>query len=299
MNTEATFEAVKAAMEALEAEGKSVSLDAIKEITGGNKGTISRAREAVRAWRAAQSAVQAAPGAQDDDHVAEGVAKIVRPVAAHLSGIAPAIAEAVQKELDGQRAASALAMEAILSDHKQVLDSQKRMLEVQVAAAAENAVELEKCESDRADLEARVVTLAAEVKMLQTANVELGTEKYAAIDQAVTLATKLTETQSQLADLQKSSNSATGQLIEYRLKCESGILALQISENALKEKADYCSELESRLEASRLRQARIEEYANGVTEGCKALQAATEGRLDRLIQTAESGWATQGGSFNP
>lgn len=299
MNTEATFEAVKAAMEALEAEGKSVSLDAIKEITGGNKGTISRAREAVRAWRAAQSAVQAAPGAQDDDHVAEGVAKIVRPVAAHLSGIAPAIAEAVQKELDGQRAANALAMEAILSDYKQVLDSQKRMLEVQVAAAAENAVELEKCESDRADLEARVVTLAAEVKMLQTANVELGTEKYAAIDQAVTLATRLTGTQSQLADLQKSSNSTTGELIEYRLKCESGILALQISENALKEKAEYCSELESKLEASRLRQARIEEYANGVAEGCKALQAATEGRLDRLIQTAESGWALPGGSFNP
>jgi hypothetical protein len=163
MNTEATFEAVKAAMEQLEAEGKSDSLDAIKEITGGNKGTISRAREAVRAWRAAQSAEQAAAGAQDDDRVAEGVAKIVRPVAAHLAGIAPAIAEALQKELDGQRAASALAMEAILSDHKQVLDSQKRMLQVQAAAAAENAVELEKCESDRADLEARVDSGLAQV----------------------------------------------------------------------------------------------------------------------------------------
>ena len=117
MNTEATFEAVKAAMEALEAEGKSVSLDAIKEITGGNKGTISRAREAVRAWRAAQSAEQAAPGAQDDDRVAEGVAKIVRPVAAHLAGIAPAVTEALNKELDAQRAASARATEAIHASH--------------------------------------------------------------------------------------------------------------------------------------------------------------------------------------
>jgi chromosome segregation ATPase len=253
----------------------------------------------VRAWRAAQSAEQAAPGEQDDDRVAEGVAKIVRPVAAHLAGIAPAIAEALQKELDGQRAASALAMEAILSDHKQVLDSQKRMLEVQAAAAAENAVELEKCESDRAHLEARVVTLAAEVQKLQVENVELGAEKYAAIEQAVTLATRLTETQSQFADLQKSSNRTTGELIEYRLKCESGILALQISENALKEKSAQCSELESKLEALRLRQARIEEYANGVAKGCEALQAATEGRLDRLIRTAESGWAVRGETIQP
>lgn len=299
MQTEATFEAVKEAMEKLEATCMATSLDAIQEITGGNKATISRQREAVRAWRAAQSAQLAVPGAQDDDRVVEGVAKIVEPVAAHLAKIAPAVAEALSKELDAQRAASARATDVLLADHTQALDAQRRMLEVQAAAAAENAVELEKCESERAELEVRVGALAADVEMLQNANVDLSTEKYAAIDRAVELATKLTETQSQLADLQKSTNRTESELIEYRLKCESGILALQISANESKEKAERCLALETELEALRVRQVSIEEYAKGMADACRALQLATEDRLDRLIQTAESGYAAAGTLIGP
>lgn len=288
MQTEATFEAVKAAMEELEAANKSVSLDAIREITGGNKGTISRQREAVRAWRAAQFAKSTTQSEQADDRVAEGVARIVQPVAAHLAKIAPAVADALNKELDAQRAASARATEAILADHTEALDAQRRMVEVQAAAAAENAIELEKCESEKTELEARLSTLTAEVKVLQSANVQLSAEKYAAIDQVAGLAGKLTETQSLLADTQASANRTAGELIECRLKCESGILALQISENALKEETRRCLELEAELEGLRQRQAGAEEYARGMADACRALQAATEDRLDRLIQIAES-----------
>lgn len=289
MNTEATFEAVRAAMEQLEAEGKFATLDAIKAITGGNKGTIARQREAVREWRAAQSSGQADSSSPDEDRLAEGFAKIVRPVSAHLADIAPAVMAALRKELDAERESNRHATEAILADHKRALDLQKKMYATQVTVATENAAELERCEGENGALEARITTLILEVEKLHRHNVELSAEKYAAIDRTLVLSDRTAEMQSELASLRDLSNRTATELIEYRLKFESVTLAVQINENALKEKVALCSKLEAQLEALRVRQAGVEEYANGVADACSALKSATEGRLDRLIRTTESG----------
>lgn len=299
MQTEATFEAVRAAIEQLEAEGKFASLDAIKALVGGNKGTIARQREAVREWRSAQSSQQTGSSAPDDERLTEGFAKIVRPVSAHLADIAPAVMAALRKELDADRESNRLATEAILADHKHILELQRQMYATQVAVATENASELERCEGEKGALEVRTTSLILEVEKMQAENVELSTAKYAALDRALALANRAAEIQSELASVRDVSNRTATELVEYRLKFESVTLALQISENAFKDKAAQCSELESKLEALRIRQAGVEEYANGVADVCRALQAATEDRLDRLIRNAESGWEAQGESFNP